>query len=60
MVQTIPPIYTVTGENPDTGSAVIRAQLKKEQVAQEVARMSAEGLMNIRVDEVKNPSGNAG
>ena len=56
MAQTIPPIYTVTGENPETGSAVIRAQLKQEQVA----RMSAEGLKNIRVDEVKNPSGNAG
>ena len=60
MTDDIPTTYTVQAEHPDTGTAVIRAQVKEADVAAEVDRMAREGLCNIRVAATRNPAGNAG
>ncbi|BCW88107.1 hypothetical protein sos41_12450 [Alphaproteobacteria bacterium SO-S41] len=60
MAENIPPTYTITGENPDTGTAVIRAQVREADIAAEVARMAHDGLAHIRVVATRNPSGSSG
>ena len=60
MTDDIPPTFTIQGEHPDTGTSVIRAQVKKADVEAEVARMKRDGLAHVRVVATRNPAGNAG
>lgn len=60
MSKPIPDTYSLTGDDPETGAPVIRAQLKAEDLAREVNRMAREGLQNIRVSLTPNPAGTAG
>lgn len=56
----IKPTFTVTADNPETGKTVIRAMLDRKGADEEAARMKAAGMRNIKIDEQKNPAGNAG
>lgn len=56
----IKPTFTVTADNPETESSVIRTMLDKKGADDEAERLKAAGMVNIRIDEQKNPAGNAG